>query len=531
MDGIAFTEVDGQLMAHCRPAADRPPIDAEALHRLLDQSGYANWSLLPDALDSLAKRLNSESVEFSLALGKREDARVTIELAPDGSCAWANVTAARGGKPARPEEVVQALADAGVVFGIDMAAVQQACESSLDSRVALAAATLPQNGDDTRFELLVADTRDRTPKVDEHGLIDFHELGDIPIAKAGQALMRRHPPTPGVDGHNVRGEILRASPGLDEAFDAPLIGACIADDDPNLLRALYAGQPVRTGNAVTVEKVLYLKDVSLATGNINFDGTVEVEGDVHPGMKLHATGDIVVKGMVEGAQLDAGGSIQVAGGIVAHAVARAGSSVSARFVENASIHAATAIAIESEALHSDLQALNQVLVGTESGQRGRLVGGSTRATMLVRTPLLGAAAGGLTKIRVGVNPQLEARCDELEAVIEKQKVEEDKLHKVVQHLTRHGDPRGMLERVQAAWKQTLDAWGKSLAEKAELDRQLAQTSAARIEVGVGVAGEVDIVFGKTIRHLRRTCDAGAFWVSEEGRVVFTDAAGQATDVA
>src|SRR6185436_13597582 len=113
---------------------------------------------------------------------------------------------------------------------------------------------------------------------------------------------------------------------------------------PNLLRALHGGQPVHTGNAVTVEKVLSLKNVSMATGNISFDGTVEVAGDVHPGMKLHASGDIVVKGIVEGAQLNAGGSIHVAGGVVAHAVVHAGSSVSARFVENASIHAETTIA-------------------------------------------------------------------------------------------------------------------------------------------------------------------------------------------
>ena len=36
----------------------------------------------------------------------------------------------------------------------------------------------------------------------------------------------------------------------------------------------------------------------MATGNIAFDGTVNIEGEVLPGMKVHASGDIVVTGVV-----------------------------------------------------------------------------------------------------------------------------------------------------------------------------------------------------------------------------------------
>ena len=67
-------------------------------------------------------------------------------------------------------------------------------------------------GEDARFELLVSDARDRSPQVNEHGFIDFRELGEIPVVTADQPLMRRIPATPGQLGCNVRGESIEPQP-------------------------------------------------------------------------------------------------------------------------------------------------------------------------------------------------------------------------------------------------------------------------------------------------------------------------------
>jgi uncharacterized protein (DUF342 family) len=189
------------------------------------------------------------------------------------------------------------------------------------------------------------------------------------------------------------------------------------------------------------------------------------------------------------------------------------------------------IAIEQMAMHCDLQALNQVLVGVAAGDRGRLVGGATRAMMLVRTSQLGAPSGGITRIQVGVNPVLAARRLELDQIGAKQKEEENKLSKVLKHLTQQGDPKGMLPRVQASWKQALDAWSQTLAEISDLEQRLALTANARIEVNGTVSGDVDIAIGQTQRQLRRIYGAGDFRVDEGGQVVFTDAGGNSMAVA
>ncbi|MDP2265506.1 MAG: FapA family protein, partial [Thiobacillus sp.] len=289
------------------------------------------------------------------------------------------------------------------------------------------------------------------------------------------------------------------------------------------------GQPVRVDKGVLVEQVVRIQSVNMASGNISFDGSVYVDGDVLTGMQVHVTGDIVVSGVVDGGILEAGGNIQVEGGIIAHARVRAAGSVSARFVENSQVYAGTAIAIDDMVLQSELQALNQIAVGIKSPQRGRLIGGSARAMMLVRTPMLGADVGSLTTVQVGVNPELEERFQNLVRLADKQKAEEENLQKLIQNLTKTGDKHDMLERAKASWQKALQDWAHSLHEKGELEKQLAMIEGARVEVSVGVAGAVSMAFGNKTHALRRSFDAGVFALAD-GRLVFTAASGQATDV-
>lgn len=526
--GLSFAEIDGQLVARCSLPEPRPPLDLAAVRAMLEGSGLHKWSVSAAALAELVERWGREADAFEVVVARGEDASFSIEVGKDAQHAWVNVKPSRGGQPVQLDELLLALGAAGVVHGVDLAALQQACEQDLAVRVVAAVATPAVSGVDTRFELLVSDTRDRTPKVDDDGHIDFHQLGDIPLVKAGQPLMRRHPPTPGVPGRNVRGDVIMPVAGKNIGFDAKLTGATIDKDDPDLLRALFNGQPVHSNAAVMVEQVLRLKNVSMASGNIEFDGTVEIAEDVQPGMKVHATGDVVVKGTVEGAQIECGGNLQVSGGIIARAVVRAGVAASARFAENSEIHAKTVIAIADMAVHCTLEAHNEILVGAAAAQRSRLVGGSARAMMLVRVATLGAAAGGVTKVQVGVNPDLDHRLHELDALIESQKDQEEKLSKVVKHLTQHGDPRGMLAQVQASWKQVLAGWGESMEQKTEVQAQLALTAKARVEVATGVVGDIDLQFGKVLRRVRQRYGPGSFSLRAEGDVIFADNAGTVT---
>ena len=530
--GLVFSEQENRLLASVHPVSLPPLLDGDALREQLANAGYADWLLLDDALPALIDAYNAAEALSDLAIGERRDAALSIAISADGMRASVSVVAARGGKTLDADGVRAALDKAGVSFGIDPAAIDAACAASASGGadgILVASGQPAQNGVDARFELLVADVRDRSPHLNANGLIDFRDLGAIPSVAAEQPLMRRTPATTGTAGRNVRCETIEPVPGRNESFAENLVGAYVANDDPNLLRAVFSGQPVHCHNGVNVEPVLRFRNVNVASGNVSFDGTVNIEGEVLPGMKVHASGDIIVGGVVDGAELHAGGDISIAGGVIAKAQVHAGGAVSARFVENAQIVAGTNIAINDSALQSDLQANNQIVVGAKSPQRGRLAGGSARATMLIATPLLGSPSGGVTTLLVGVNPVLDAKFQQLSKTIDKKREEESQLEKVVKHLTAHGDKAGMLDRAKASWQQALQAWAKLLPEREALERELALTANARIEIGAAVEGAVDITFGKRMLRLRRSFETGSLSIDGE-HIVFADMMGNKTQV-
>ena len=391
--GVQFFVRDAALWAQVTPVAERLPPGRAALQDALDAAGLGVWSLDDDVLDRLVARCAEGFEAGELMLAAARPGRFTLEIAPDGLQAWVDVVPSCGGEPLASETILLVLGEAGVTHGLDAAAIEQACRARQRGRFVVARGEPAVDGEPSRFELLVAEARDRTPQVNERGLIDFREQGAIQTVEAEQALMRRIPATRGTPGRNVRGETLEPTPGHNAPFAERLVGAYVAPDDANLLRAVFSGQPVCLPDGVSVEHVLRVRNVNLASGNISFDGTVQVEGEVMPDMKIRATGDVIVGGLIDGADVEAGGDVRVAGGIIAKARVVAGGTIAARFAESALLAAGTNIVIEDSALQSELQANNQILIGTKATQRGRLAGGSARAMMLIRTQLLGSNKG------------------------------------------------------------------------------------------------------------------------------------------
>lgn len=526
LPGISLTESDGQVFLRQHPSAGRPNVDAGMLHALLQESGFGDCLLHEDAIASAAADCNTVQTPFVVAVAERRNATLHIEVAADDMLAQLSLTPPQGGKPISLDDIHQALQDAGIVFGIDEAQLIHACREGQVEHLPIASGEPPQDGQDTGFDALLTLTADRAPKVDDDGLIDYREHGGIQVVHPGEALMRRIPPTPGVAGHTIKGRELPPRAGLDEPFAPQLSGARPASDDPNLLEAAVVGQPVLVDHGVMVEPVLRLKEVNMATGNIHFDGTVEVGGEVGHGMTVQATGDIVVQGTVDGGILQAGGDVHVGGGIIAQARVQAQGAVSARFAEASSIHAGTVIALDDMALGCELESLNQIIIGEKVPQRGRLVGGSATAMMLLRVPLLGSNKSGTTIVRLGANAELEAQLQALNARLEKEKATEENLQKLGKHLVATGDPKGMLGRVKASWKQAVQTWSKSLAERRELEEQMALTLKARLTVVQGVDGAVDLYFGSKMARLRSEFCDGVFSIDPEQGVLFTNSVGQ-----
>ncbi len=528
--GLSLTEADGHVYLRIQPTVGRAPVDVDALHALLVREGYGNCQFHEDTIAKAADASNNPTFEGVLLLADRIDAKVEVDIAPDEMNAEIKLTPAHGGKAAAMEDVLKALADAGVVFGVDEVALLHACELGDFSGVSIAHGEPAHDGQDTLFEGMIPETADRAPKLDDHGLIDYREHGKITVVPAGAPLMRRIPATPGVPGHTILGHILAPHPGHDQPFAAQLSGAEVASTDPNLLQAAVSGQPVLVNGGVMVEPILRVAEVNMATGNIHFDGTVEVQGEVVQGMTVQATGDILVKGMVDGGTLEAGGNIHIDGGVISQAKLQAGGSVTARFAQGSYIAAGTVIVLNDMALECELESLNQIIIGAEAPERGRLIGGSATAMMLIRTPVLGSAKGATTRISLGVNRALQSQYAALCERMAKENTTEESLRKIVKQLTSTGDPKGLLARVKDSWRHAVQVWGKSLAEKTALEAQIALAQTARLEIGVGSSGAVDLLMGSLSARLRREFNEGSFSIDPQGHIVFTNTLGEVEPV-
>ncbi|MDR7307065.1 FapA family protein [Rhodoferax saidenbachensis] len=456
-----------------------------------------------------------------------DKARIVVHVAADAMSAALDLSPSADGRNATLDEVMAALAEAGITYGLDHEVVLAACTQGQAAQLVVARGTAPVHGVDAIFEPLALDASVRAPKIDAQGLVDYREFSGICLVTQGAPLMRRTPASWGSEGRTITGKPLPSVPGKDLPFADGLTGAAVSRDDPYLLCATIQGQPVLVVQGVQVEPVLRVAEVNLATGNIYFDGCVQVEGDVTHSMKVQATGDVSVGGTVEGGSVESGGNVLVGGGIIAQGQVVSGGGVTARFTQSAKVKAETAIVLHDMALESELQAGSHIVIGEKTPQKGKLVGGKTAAMMLVRVPTLGSPKSGTTTVSVGANPELEQRYQALQERIDMEKANEDKLSKLVAHLTQTGDPKAMLARVKASWQQATQTWAKSLVEQAELDALLATTRNAKVQVMQGTLGVVELAFGKRRTTLHKEFAAGDFSVAQDNKIQFTDAGGQA----
>lgn len=416
---LEFVESLGALVAHAEAGSDGAAADEAWLRGLIEEGGWGSLRTDPAAVASLLADYKRGKAVKGLTIAARVDAELSLRISSDGMSAYLDITPAAGGKPVTKAEVLAELAAKGVSHGFLIEALNGAIAAGAADGVVIAHGRPPVAGADGWLERLLPEVRSRVPRVNESGQTDYRDLGDIMIVHQGEALMRRHPATRGEDGVTVMGSPVAARPGKDVMFAPRLPGAVIAADDPCILVAEAAGQPVEVRGGMIVEPVFKVEQVNMASGNIRFEGSVTVRGDVSAGMSIEATGDIEVGGTVEPCRLIAGGSIVIKGGAMgalghkdgADCLIRCGASFSAGYAQQVRIEAGDSIFIDDTAMQCNLAAGRHVRVGDK--RRGHIIGGHVLATLSITAKVLGSPNRVATLLEVGVSPELHKRALEL----------------------------------------------------------------------------------------------------------------------
>ncbi|MCW2924455.1 MAG: hypothetical protein JWM98_1859 [Thermoleophilia bacterium] len=209
-------------------------------------------------------------------------------------------------EPADPD-LAAAMAElqrAGVVHGIDQAAVRAAIVPGAAEAV-VAVGTEPFEGRNGYLEPLVDFAAMRTVGV----------LADTP-------LLRRVRKRDGIAGRDVTGRELTVPVARDVRIRP---GSGVSVDDQGIMAvATVDGSPhMDSEGSVEVRHELVLEVVDAVSGDIAFNGSVRVEGDVGEARRVVARDQLVVEGNVDRARLESGGSMRVDGSIMS-SVLRAG---------------------------------------------------------------------------------------------------------------------------------------------------------------------------------------------------------------
>ncbi len=287
--------------------------------------------------------------------------------------------------------------------------------------------------------------RHLTPNVLSDGRVDHHDLGAFELVDEGQLLARRSPPVPGHSGMTVTGEEIPARMPRDVSLKAGR-GTEISADGL-LVYASLRGQPVFNRGVIVVNPNLRIEgDVDYGTGDVVFDGNLEILGEIKRMFRVRATGNIYVHGAVDGGTVEAGGSIVVECGIRAGAHISAGADVRSRYIEYSHVTCDGHLIVRDDLMFSMVECGGTVQV------QGGLVGGTVTADVSVRAESLGSRLGAATEIVLRPRAKWAAKMREAEATAEDARTKIAEIeHAMAEARARNrGDSDGVLTKLAMA---------------------------------------------------------------------------------
>ena len=359
------------------------------------------------------------------------DSVVSIYINTNGSEAYVTAEPPQnGGADITERDIREALEKNKVVYGIDNEMVKKIAEEKLYSRKNLVASwTPPENGIDGTIHYYFEKNLNLAPVEDEHGFVDYKNLGLIRTVHEGDVIADITLPTPGEPGMDVRGRTLRQIVGKKAQY-AVGTNTVLTDDGLQILAKVDGNINYKSGAFVVDQVVTIAGDVDSSVGNITFVGDVVVKGEVFEGFKISSNANIIVSGNVNSATLEADGDIIIKKGCINSNVTAHGS-VTINFCEYSNIKC-----------DGDLTSSNFVICDvycggtlTTKGKTGGLMGGKYTCLNSVEASGIGTKNYTPTLLTVGDNALLSEEKEAVLKQIEKLKGDLEKTKLVINFLT------------------------------------------------------------------------------------------------
>ena len=214
------------------------------------------------------------------------------------------------------------------------------------------------------------------------------------------------------------------------------------------------GIPVIEGANISISPTLvHQGDVNLSTGNLVFDGPIEIHGNVETGAIIHGTGNVIVHGTISGAQISVKGDLIVDAGISTGTTGQVvvGGSITTQFIEQSTIICQGDITVRTAIMNSMIYCSGKV----EVAAGGLISGGNLVVLGTMTTGSFGSARGSITTANVGVNwktiRSMEIKKNRIEKL--KKRLNDDRLalrdltqKKPAQMTAKHHEAKNLLQK-------------------------------------------------------------------------------------
>jgi len=343
-------------------------------------------------------------VEFSIAEGGLVASMRIVPASPEVS----NLNA---------EEIFKAIQDERISYGVIPGEIEKTVRMNVFNQwVIIARGEKPEEGKDGSVKFHFNTERSKIQlKEDESGKVNLRDLNLIQNVKKGDILCELIPPAAGMPGMSVKGEEIPSKPGKEAKMPA---GKNITTSaDRSHMYSAIDGMVLWFENAVNVEPCYVVHDVDASVGNIRFNGSVVVQGEVGDGYEIHAGEDITIATTVGNVILEAGGNIKIGGGILGQekAVITANGRIHTRFIQDAHVKSEKDIIVDGYIRNSLVSAVGPVLV---KNSNGFIVTSKVSSDSWIYCHTVGQEDAGVeTELSIGHSPVLQKEGERLKEEI------------------------------------------------------------------------------------------------------------------
>ena len=336
-----------------------------------------------------------------------------------------------GGMDITVDRIMSALKEKDVCFGLLEENINLAVEQRrYDENICAARWLAPENGIDGTVKYYYKTESNIAPVENEHGVVDYKNLGLVRNITAGTTIAVITLPTEGQPGKDVTGKEAPQKKGSPANLNIGK-GTSLVNDGTELVATVDGNLEYKNGTFCVEETLVLPGDVDVSSGNIDFIGSVTVKGSVMEGFRVSSKKDINIFGTATGAELSAAGNIQVKTGCINSNVSCSGN-VRFGFCENTKVRCEGTVESASFIGGEVFAGKNIVATGN-----GIMMGGKYTALDGVDAGVIGSENYTKTEITLGNNAVLCEERNNLSKQIEEMEDKADQLGKMLTTLNEY----------------------------------------------------------------------------------------------